>query len=102
MTPNDLQVNSVRIHENRGEVHLHDDTSKKKCSVDTTDFWSAWNGFKKDLRDGKSTTLIGKDGKTSAKLTACIDDDKLDVQVLVSDIELGQNFKSIDNFVTAK
>ena len=33
---------SVRIHENQGEVHLHDDLEKLKVAIPVGDFWNAW------------------------------------------------------------
>lgn len=38
-----VQINGIRIHENNGEVHLHDDARKLKVAIPSSEFWKAWN-----------------------------------------------------------
>ncbi len=101
LTGKSIQVNAVRIHESTGEVHLHDDNNKRKCSVETSRFWKIWDSFKQDIWDGKTTTVVGKDGQTSAQLTARLANNKLDLDIVLDSIELAPNFKMVDDFVSS-
>lgn len=43
-TGKSMTIGKIRIHENKGEVHFHDDDRNLKVAVPTTTFWKAWNG----------------------------------------------------------
>jgi hypothetical protein len=37
---------NLRLHENAGEVHFHDDTAKVKVAISTPDFYKKWREWK--------------------------------------------------------
>lgn len=37
---------SIRVHENKGEVHFHDDDGGMKCAVPVSVWWKAWERLK--------------------------------------------------------
>ena len=92
--------NKVRIHENKGEVHFHDDTARKKCAVDVADFAAAYDKFIGSgvVEEGKQLRLTDKAGKTTVVLTLIIGDE-LDVDIAVEDVKYGPNLAKLRRFM---
>lgn len=93
-------VTGFRIHENKGEVHIHDDDNHKKVAVDAAYFRSAWGKF--ILLPNEQMTLIGKDGKTAALFVAVLTSNVPDVAVSIVDIDPQTNLSKICDFVAGK
>lgn len=55
-----LMSGAIRIHENQGEVHFHDDRAKLKVAVPVAQFWNAWEQSR-----GSLTTIRLFDPKNS-------------------------------------
>jgi len=94
-------IASLRIHENKGEVHLHDDANGKKFACSVADFYSNWkqgksNGFSSPL------VMIGHDGAgnpLSAKFERNLVGGKVDVSITFEPVSFGDTIDKIDAFV---
>lgn len=94
----------IRLHENKGEVHLHDDNASKKFACPVADFYSAWksgkaNNFSTDL------VIIGHDGNNNplaAKFERAIIGGKVDVTISFEPISFGSTVSQIDDFIAGK
>lgn len=102
---------SVRIHNNtqKGEVHFHDDANKIKVAVPAADFWEGWNAFKKnpykaicfvDPVNQSQVTIVLADQSTNGMEARFIP--QLDLNITVQKIELGTNYRAMDDFVQSK
>lgn len=96
-----LGVSKLRIHQNNGEVHLHDDANGRKFACAVADFYSWW-------KDGKTRSfspalvMLGNDGKgnpLTAKFEQSIVGGKVDVSVSFEAVSFGDTVNKIDNFV---
>lgn len=57
-------IGNLRIHENSGEIHFHDDANQLKVAVPSADMFEAWE----KLSTGKKKKFSYKDRKNSTEL----------------------------------
>ena len=105
----EIQMGSkIRVHENAGEVHFHDDEKKLKVAIPAADFWREWTAFqttriaKKDevlhfIDPTRGTVALiesqskFKDGKY-----------KIDVNVSIVEVEVSPVVSSLRDFAANK
>jgi hypothetical protein len=97
-------ITRLRIHENKGEVHLHDDANGKKFACPVAYFYQNWKQAKES---GFSTPLVitGHDGAgnyLTAFFEKVIVGGKVDVSVSLEPLSFGDTFEKIDAFVSGK
>jgi len=95
---------SFRIHEHKGEVHLHDDAKNTKFACPVADFYGWW---KEGRARGFSPPLVmtGNDEKgnpINAKFERVIDKGKIDISLIFESVSFGDSVKLIDDFVAGK
>jgi hypothetical protein len=97
-------ISSLRIHENNGEVHLHDDANSRKFACPVAEFYSGWkNG--KSSNFANPLVLVGHDGNgnpLSARFEKVISNGKLDVSISFDKVESGDTINQIDDFVNGR
>jgi len=97
---------NIRFHENRGEVHFHDDTNNRKSAVPSAVFWQAWE----EIRTGVEESWSFLDRKNKTELTLEVIEDAetsdLDIEITIVEKEVesregnfGATFKALERFV---
>lgn len=94
------QKNGIRIHENKGEIHFHDDTAGFKVAVDKPDVLDA---YKRAESDGwkNPVELISKDKSSVVSLRQQVVRNpdgtikETDLEIVVRKITLGGNFGAL-------
>lgn len=97
-------VNGIRIHENKGEVHFHDDAANFKVAVPVAEMYKAWDG----LRNGHIKKFKYTDYVNNSVLKMRVKEDKRssDLQIRVSRLNKQVNnrsaeFESFDKLMRA-
>jgi len=101
-------IDNVRIHENAGEVHLHDDKAGLKCAVNSAEFWSMWDNINKKANKGHGYTAtftdkLGSSCEAQIKLLAPIGKppSQTDITIQLSaPLNFGDNYNKLKDFVT--
>ncbi len=94
---------NLRIHENNGEVHIHDDTNKKKVALEARAFRSGWKKFSSCMIGRERMVMVGKDGRTAAVFRVDLQDLKpLDVIIDVIELSPTTNLSKIENLVAGR
>jgi len=89
----------VRIHENAGEVHLHDDKAKLKVAVPVSEFYAAWA---RRVFDGKKRTFrfVDPSNKAVATLTTSVKKGKMETDIGLAPLRMDKNSEKIQQFVS--
>ena len=104
-------VSGIRMHENKGQVHFHDDKRKIKVAVPTDVFWKAWNNtpFDKGTAGNqvyRTMAMIDPTNKTVVVIDSSIHlsakKTRLDTSVRVEKLTLDPNHQKIQDFIDAK
>lgn len=98
----------VRIHQNVGEVHFHDDASQLKCAVPVAEWWKAWEKLR--VQPGKwewidstngthlmAETVIKSGLDAHGKATI-----NVDTLISISQVVVGTNYRELSNFTKKK
>lgn len=99
-----LVVANMRIHENNGEVHIHDDAKNNKFACSVADFYSNWKQGKANYFS-TPIVMIGHDGKgnpLSAKFEKTIINGQIDIAISFAPVSFGKTVEQIDSFVNGK
>ena len=88
---------SVRIHENNGEVHFHDDVNKLKVAAPVAEYDQKWAECKHGM---KPVSFIDGKNQTIATLTPKVDAGEIDVEIAVDKLSHSNTFNSLDNLGT--
>lgn len=98
-------LGNLRIHENKGEVHFHDDTLGLKAAVPVADFFRAWEAGKTRSFSPKIEILAG-DGKGGNSLLIIERDEgqfrasgALDINLRITKVVTGSTFRALEEFV---
>ncbi len=92
-------IGSFRIHESKGEVHVHDDTNKLKAAVPVAAWWKMWD----KLRNEPGTwTWIDPDHKTRLSIQSVLDGSDVDVIIGVSPTTFGDAWNKLNSFTKKK
>ena len=90
----------VRIHENNGEVHFHDDKNQLKVAVPVDKYFLNWE----ELRDNPDIgPIVFKDAKHNAQITLewVEEGDVLDVKMSMEIYtpKFGEGYKALEKLV---
>lgn len=97
------KMNDLRLHQNAGEVHLHDDKAKKKFACNVTDFFAAWQDGKK-RNFSPAVEIVGHDGNhnpTVAKFEKVMVGSVMDISITIEAVKTGDTFNKIEDFIKA-
>lgn len=92
-------IGSFRIHESKGEIHIHDDANKLKAVVPVAAWWKMWD----KLRNEPGTwTWVDPHFKTRLTIQAVLDQLSVDVTISVSPISFGDSWDKLNTFTKRK
>lgn len=99
-------VGNLRIHENNGEVHFHDDKKGLKVAVPVDTMYAAWDR----LADGRDTKFKYRDTANGTELRMRVisrKDSPIDLNVEVRKLKRkssakSNDFQAFDNFIKGK
>ncbi len=91
---------SVRIHENAGEVHLHDDANKLRVAVPVADFMKLFGAWKESPIN--PLILIDHAKKTQATIAMKTSGGEMDVDIQISAAKIGKNLQALVDFAEGK
>lgn len=83
----------VRVHENKGEVHFHDDANNRKVATPVAEYDQKWAKCKKELTP---VSFIDGQRQTIATLTPKIDKGQIDIEIEVEALAHSATFDSLD------
>lgn len=92
-------ASDIRSHEEKGEIHFHDDSAGLKCAIKTPIFVDQYAKWRNGGLDGTLSVFgsDGKGGRASAHFHAFPDDKgKLQVAISVKEVQLGQTITDLD------
>jgi hypothetical protein len=87
---------SVRVHENAGEVHFHVDDEKIKAAVPSADWYKAWEHL--SAFPGEEWCYVDQKEGTILKVQSAITDGTVDIILSVKKIALGDTFRELEKF----
>lgn len=64
-------IGELRIHENKGEIHFHDDAKKLKCAVPVATWYDMWQRMLKEV-NGEFNFIDPKNGTALFAKVSCI------------------------------
>jgi hypothetical protein len=99
--------NPIRMHENQGEVHFHDDKAKLKVAVPCEQFWKDWQAFQRRIIDPHANlTFYDESRGTAVTITPDLNVKKGNVRAHVSikvdTVELSPALKDMIDFARGK
>ncbi len=100
LTGKSAKLDPGRVHEDKGEVHFHDDKAKKKCAVAVDVAAKAFDRFSSGVRKGDEITMIASDGESAVTITA-IEEKSKNENVPAFDVKIrkvGRNVAALTNF----
>ena len=95
-------VGNIRYHENKGEIHFHDDANGLKVSIAATKWISAWD----KIEAGESVCLMDPERKTCLTIETVLVPPKdgnpatLDLAMHVQEVGLSDDFTKLRDFST--
>lgn len=90
-------IGKVRIHENKGEVHFHDDAANLKVAVPVAIWYEAWQRLQRGPYPAKWSYVDTKNN-TSLKVRLKLKDNKLDCKLSVSTVSVTPDFQALQAF----
>lgn len=105
-TPLPATNQSLRFHENKGEVHFHDDSASLKVAMPVAEWWSAWNRLK-NVQVDKWCYLDRLNGTILEILTGHDDQGRLELRVSLkrysdAPVQVGPTFAALEKFTENK
>jgi hypothetical protein len=96
----DIVLGSIRIHENKGEVHFHDDERGIKVAIPVSAWYSAWTS----ISSGKQSKFkfIDTTNKTQLSMKCKNIDGYVTLKATVDSIEFDSQFEALDKFTGAR
>jgi hypothetical protein len=91
-----LTLRKIRIHENDGEVHFHDDEAKLKVAVPVAKFWAAWS-TNIELKD-----LMFHDTQRGTAALIRFSREPVEVNVQIHESKIGKSFKQLNDFAMGR
>lgn len=95
-----IGTSSVRIHENAGEVHLHDDANNTKVAVPVPEFMKLFGAWKDSPI--QPLILIDHVRKTQATMVMKNINGEMDVDIQIAAAKFGKNFQALVDFSEGK
>lgn len=92
-------IGAFRIHENNGEVHIHDDANKLKVVMPVSAWWKTWE----KLRNEPGTIIwLDPVNKTRLSFETAIDQSNVDVKISVSSMKFSSDWEKLNTFSKRK
>lgn len=92
-------LGDIRIHEAKGEVHFHADSSGLKVAVPCGVWFQAWTRL---MNEGGIFNYIDPKRNTIIQVDTIVDGAKIDAKVSINTIEIGDTFKALQEFTIGK
>ncbi len=95
-------IGHIRVHENQGEVHFHDDAASLKVAVPAAAWFNAWGA----LSSGAQTTFSYLDPTNESMLTIDVTikgrrkKPRVDLDINVKPAALSASFEALKKFST--
>lgn len=90
----DLKTQKIRFHENKGEVHFHDDDNSLKAAVPVTTWFTAMN----QIRQLKKWSYLDAANKTLLRVKPDKGGKRVDVVISVRPANVGATLKALSDF----
>ena len=99
--------NPIRMHENQGEVHFHDDKASRKVAVPCEQFWKDWQSFQHRMIDPNAKLTFFDEGRgTAVTITPDLSTKRgtirAHVTVKVDNVETSDALKDMIDFARGK
>jgi hypothetical protein len=92
-------IGDIRVHEKDGEVHFHADSSGLKAAVPSGVWFQAWM---KLMDQGGTFSFVDAERNTAVTADVIVADGKIDADISVSEIKVGDTFKALHEFTIRK
>lgn len=95
-------IGDVRYHENKGEIHFHDDKNGLKVALPVAKWFSAWQ----KIESGDPVYLMDSERQTCLSVEAVLVPPKggkpatMDLAMSIQKVELSDDFKKLQDFST--
>lgn len=91
----------IRLHQNLGEVHFHDDTAQLKAAVPVAEWWKAWEKLKSQSSrwewvDTVHNTYLVIETQVTGEPSG------IEASITLSKAVFGTNFRELNNFTKRK
>lgn len=90
-----VTAGNLRVHENGGEIHFHDDQQNLKTAVPVADWWNIWgriaNGGRSHFVDTVNKTVL--DIRTKIRMGG-----KVQVTLKISQATFGPGYQELASF----
>lgn len=93
-------IGKIRVHENAGEVHFHDDEKGLKVAVPAASFWKAWQGNV----NLNSLFFFDSERQTICNIRFRLVDSgqSIESEVILTKAMVNDTFKNLNDFVIGK
>jgi hypothetical protein len=93
-------IGKLRIHENKGEVHFHDDDNGLKVAVPSAMFWRAWN----NNVNLNSIQFFDSERETLCTIRFCVKNSAQDVdaEIILTKTSVNDSFKKLNDFAMGR
>ena len=92
-------VGNFRIHQNNGEVHIHDDANKLKVAMPVSAWWKIWDSLRNEPGE---KTWIDSVNKTKLVFETVVDGDVVDVKITVESVTVSADWEKVNTFTKKK
>jgi len=92
-------IGAFRIHENNGEVHIHDDANKLKVAMPISAWWKMWEQLRNEPGARKWPDPVNK---TEIVVETTLDNAFLDVSISVTPIKVSADWEKLNTFSKRK
>lgn len=92
-------IGTYRIHESKGEIHVHDDANKLKASIPVAAWWKMWDKLR---NEPGNWTWIDPQFKTRLTIQTVLDESGVDVTINVTPIAFGDAWDKLNTFTKKK
>jgi len=89
-----VKAGPVRIHENNGEVHFHDDKAKLKVAVSNSTIYSKFLNLETSPTT-EPVVLLDPERNTQVRLEWVNKKGVWDLDIVVEEIDLGDNYRQL-------
>lgn len=93
------ELNNIRLHENNGEVHFHDDRNKLKCAVPVSAWWKGWESIRTSCGTWQYIDIVNN---TQVTAKTFMDLGGLDVSVHVDKMTVSGDYSKLNIFSKRK
>lgn len=96
----DISNATGRIHQNNGEVHIHDDKNSMKVAVPVAEFMKLFGAWKD--APIQPLILIDSSSRTQAIISMKAVNNEMDVDIKLAPVKLGKNLQALVDFADGK